>query len=260
MTTDELRTLMNQEIDGRNAPAESTRLRELLAADHAARREFTDLQEIASMLDRMESRTPPPDLTPSILSMVRNATTTAAPAPRRSWWPDLAGMLRRPQALRLAYVFVAGAGLGIVGTLLFRGASDPATLRGVSATLAPLPSSRTSGDIATTPLRFDGGTGVARLRRTPDGFVVVVEVVPAGAARPELHLEAEGADLRGYRIENGTMQRLEAGPEGARWIPAGPGTITWYLSVRSREGAAVTLTAGLEGGEAFRTNFLVPAE
>ena len=76
---------------------------------------------------------------------------------------------------------------------------------------------------------------------------------------PELRLETEGADLRGYQVEEGTMQRVESGPDGARWTPAGPGIITWYFSARSPEGAAVSLTAGLEGREAFRTNFLVPA-
>jgi len=144
--------------------------------------------------------------------------------------------------------------------MLVRIAPDSETLSGVSATLAPRASSLASGDLSSTPLRFDGVAGVARLRRAPGGFALVVETTTAGAVRAEMSLTMDGAGIRGHRIDQGTVQRLTAGPDGARWTLEGPGSITWYLSAGSGEGAAVNLIAEMEGREAFRTNFLVPAE
>src|SRR5262249_53571150 len=65
--SEEMETLMNQEVDGANRPEESARLRELLASAPHAREEMQSLREVSLSLSALPQREPPADLTTSIM-------------------------------------------------------------------------------------------------------------------------------------------------------------------------------------------------
>jgi hypothetical protein len=63
--------LIQHEIDGANSPADSARVRALVAADPEAQAILAGLREVTQMFERVEERAPPPRLTQAILAAVQ---------------------------------------------------------------------------------------------------------------------------------------------------------------------------------------------
>lgn len=257
MTLPDLDLLMNHEIDGQNSPEDSVRLHEALRENPVARQQFRELQEMAIMLDRMNSLDPPAGLSQTILSALRDSKP-ALRLPRESSWTG-AAFWRQPALPRFAYVFVAGVGLGILGSALMLGNAREPQLAGVSGTLAP-DASRTSPDeIRSIPFQFDRGSGTAHVRKTAEGSSITVETSAPSGDIADLGLDLDGGQILGYRVEAGTVQRISSTGGTIRWSQGGSSQITWYLATRPSESVGVQLTVGAEGGEKFHTNFQIPS-
>jgi hypothetical protein len=63
--------LIQHEIDGANSPADSARVRALVAANPEAQALLAGLREVAQMFERVEERAPPPRLQQAILAAVQ---------------------------------------------------------------------------------------------------------------------------------------------------------------------------------------------
>lgn len=257
MTSPDLDLLMNQEIDGQNSREDSIRLHEALGQNPAARRQFRELQQMAAMLSGMETLDPPAGLSRTILSAIRESGDVSHPT-RNSFWEGVA-FWRQPALLRLAYVFVAGVGLGILGSALMLGNAREPQLAGVSGTLAP-DASRTSPDeIRSIPFQYDQGSGTAHVRKTTEGSSITVETSAPSGDIADLGLDFDGGQILGYRVEAGSVQRISSTGGAIRWAQGGSSQITWYLATRPTESVGVQLTVGAEGGEKFHTNFQIPS-
>jgi hypothetical protein len=63
--------LIQQEIDGANSPADSVRVRALVAADPEAQALLAGLRDVTQWFERVEERSPPPRLTQAIVAAVQ---------------------------------------------------------------------------------------------------------------------------------------------------------------------------------------------
>ena len=163
MTAEELRELINREIDGDLSPSEKRRLAQALRRNTAARRLQAELKQAATQLASLRAVDPPAHMAGRIGAEVRAraaAVTHArdAVARRASWWESMSANVFGPSMVRYGSVFAGGLVAGALlfmlvvrperapvvpgnvasGTLLAQGESYPVNVPGAQGTVTAL--------------------------------------------------------------------------------------------------------------------------
>jgi len=168
MTAEELRELINREIDGDLSPSEKRQLAQALRRNPRARLLQSELKNVASALASVRSVDPPVHMAGRIGAEIRaraaasasvTAHARAAVDRRASWWEPVRSVVLGPSAVRYGSVFagglVAGAllfmllvhpqpapsvsGAAATGTLLSQSESYPVNVPGAQGTVTAVP-------------------------------------------------------------------------------------------------------------------------
>ena len=95
MIDDRTIELMNDEIDGRNSPAQSEELRGYLASDPEARRFFAELENSTRLLAESDEVEPPADMPQHIMDRI--AASETGKSTSEAWPAARAFGRRRPE-------------------------------------------------------------------------------------------------------------------------------------------------------------------
>lgn len=239
--------LMHAEIDGLNTERESAELREVVARDPEIRKSFTELQELADTLARVEPVDPPPDLKDRVLG----ALPAGSPGHTGSFRPQRDVRLRASVALRYAYPFAAGLILGIVGYYVVSGDTsgtvppDPSDIVGAMTAHEPAP------DAGTVPgVEFDvaGIAGTARVGRVESGFSVEFDLDARVPVEVVLSYDTRDVGFRGLTQDLGEVQALEVAGGTITWAQQGHHRLAVLLAARTEAPATLDLRFLVSGG------------
>jgi len=161
--------LMNDEIDGRNTPAQSGALRSYLESDPEAQRFFAELEKPTGLLAESKAVAPPVDMSQQIMDLiaesdarqqVSRAGSTPEARPASGARPETGERARRRRFGSFlqpapAWAFAAGLALGLLAftafDVLHNGAPSPEQLRGDMAVTA-----RGGDELLGSPWRSEG--------------------------------------------------------------------------------------------------------
>jgi hypothetical protein len=135
MTGEQLRELINRDVDGDLSPSERRELTGALRRNASARKLHTEIKALGTALSSVRQVEPPANLGNRIRADVRSRIST--PPPRRTWLESLRAFVQTPSVLRYGTVFTGGL---VTGALLFM------------FLVHPQPASNVSGDVATGTL------------------------------------------------------------------------------------------------------------
>ena len=135
MTGEQLRELINRDLDGDLSPSERRELTGALRRNASARKLHAEIRALGTTLSSVRQVEPPANLGNRIRADVRSRIST--PAPRRTRVESLRALLGTPPVLRYGTVFAGGL---VTGALLFM------------FLIHPQPVSNLSGDVATGTL------------------------------------------------------------------------------------------------------------
>ena len=114
MTGDQIRELINRDLDGDLSPSERRTLEQALRRNASARNLHAELKAVSTALSSVRQVEPPANLGNRIRADVRSRVS--APRERRSWLESLRALVQTPTALRYGTVFAGGL---VCGALLF---------------------------------------------------------------------------------------------------------------------------------------------
>jgi hypothetical protein len=131
MTGEQIRELIQRDVDGDLSPSERRALDSALRRNAAARKLHSELKTLGTTLASVRRAEPPPNLENRIRADIRSRI---APHPsRRSWIESLRTLVRTPTVLRYGTVFAGGL---VTGALLFMFLIHPQPVAGVSGEAA----------------------------------------------------------------------------------------------------------------------------
>ena len=131
MTGEQIRELIQRDVDGDLSPSERRALDSALRRNAAARKLHSELKTLGTTLASVRNAEPPPNLENRIRADIRSRI---APHPsRRSWIESLRTLVRTPTVLRYGTVFAGGL---VTGALLFMFLIHPQPVAGVSGEAA----------------------------------------------------------------------------------------------------------------------------
>lgn len=142
MTADEIRELINREIDGDLSPSEKRRLAQALRRNPQARRLQSELKQVGTALASVRAVEPPPHMAGRIGAEIRARAAAfssagtharAAVARRSSWWESISPVVFGPSMVRYGTVFAGGL---VAGALLFMVIVHPGPAPSVSGSAA----------------------------------------------------------------------------------------------------------------------------
>src|SRR5271169_5385101 len=132
MTGEQLRELINRDVDGDLSPSEHRELAGALRRNASARRLHSENTALGAALSSVRQVEPPANLGNRIRADIRSRVST--PAPRKTWLESLREFVQTPSVLRYGTVFTGGLVTGAL-LLLFL--------------VHPQPAANVSGDAAT---------------------------------------------------------------------------------------------------------------
>lgn len=135
MTAEQIRDLIQRDVDGDLSPSERRRLSQALRRSTSARKLHAELVALRAELSLVRQAEPPVNLGNRIRADIRSRIS--APARRRTWMESLRSLAHTPTTLRYGTVFAGGL---VTGALLFM------------FVIHPQPASNLSGDVATGTL------------------------------------------------------------------------------------------------------------
>jgi hypothetical protein len=135
MTGEQLRELINRDVDGDLSPSERRELTGALRRNASARKLHAEIKALGTALSSVRQVEPPANLGNRIRADVRSRIS--APPHRRTWLESLRAFVQAPSVLRYGTVFTGGL---VAGALLFM------------FLVHPQPPSNVSGDVATGTL------------------------------------------------------------------------------------------------------------
>jgi hypothetical protein len=234
--------LMQAELDDANDPADSARLRALLAASPSAREQYAQLQRVHAALARLPETAPPESLRANVLRAVApppaEAVVAHATRPPRvvgtPWW--------RP-GLRFAGAFALGAAAATLLGLLLQpdnglSSSDVTDYVG---TLAPRPDSAQTVDDS----RFKANLASGSFRMVDRHRLPVVEFEIDAGEPVEIDFECvSGCDgFQGFAHRSGTPSRVSVAERRLSFVSYGrQAAVVFVGRVPEAEGATVKLT------------------
>ena len=198
MIDKETEDLMHRELDGETTPAESARLRELLANDAEARTGQEELNALARTLGAVSPVEPDPAWKQELLVSLREQAWRARSEakvrssgtgvqPIRSWF-----------AWRTAAVFAAGLAAGVVVMLAIGDrwpGVDGSSVPGAMLRIDRLDAIATIDD---RPLRLDGVSGRVRTRGLPQAVLVDIEIASSQPVEIRLSFDPETLSPQGW--------------------------------------------------------------
>jgi hypothetical protein len=135
MTGEQLRELINRDVDGDLSPSERRTLTQALRRNASARKLYADIKALGTALSSVRQVEPPPNLGNRIRADIRSRVST--PHARRTWMTSLAAFMQTPSMVRYGTVFAGGL---VTGAFLFL------------LLIHPQPAPSVSGDAATGAL------------------------------------------------------------------------------------------------------------
>ena len=135
MTGEQLRELINRDVDGDLSPSERRELTGVLRRNASARKLHVEIKALGTALSSVRHVEPPVNLANRIRADIRSRVST--PPPRRTWLESLRAFVQTPSVLRYGTVFTGGL---VTGALL------------LMFLLHPQPAANVSGDAATGAL------------------------------------------------------------------------------------------------------------
>jgi len=265
MNESELFELINQEIDGRNAPAESERLARLLAEDPEARCLMEELRALSGRLGRLPAPEPPADLEAELVRTARPEVSELRPA---GW---LGRLVPGRPGFRARYLAAAAIFLAILGVALplmyLKWSSSPETdPRQLAGSMIPLAWGPIGPALDQLPLQSGDVTGSVSLHQAVDQVQIVVR---CRTAEPlEMEICYDPATVRYVRFLQdpaGVPVQLTAGGPCLRFTVPGDGSFLVQLDratpnpvairVRLLREHSVIIDGGLSGGPARNTGF-----
>jgi anti-sigma factor RsiW len=135
MTGEQLRELINRDVDGDLSPSERRELTGALRRNASARKLHAEIKALGTALSSVRQVEPPANLGNRIRADIRSRIR--APHPRRTWVESFRALLETPSVLRYGTVFTGGL---VTGALLFM------------FLIHPQPVANVSGDVATGTL------------------------------------------------------------------------------------------------------------
>jgi anti-sigma factor RsiW len=181
MTGEQLRELINRDVDGDLSPSERRELTGALRRNASARKLHSENKALGRVLSSVRQFEPPANLGNRISADIRSRVS--APARRRTWIDSLLEFVRTPSVLRYGTVFTGGlvtgallllflvhpqpaanvSGDAATGTLLTQSETIPFDVNGAKGTLTTVPTETgkeltlrlTSGTSTTATLSYD---------------------------------------------------------------------------------------------------------
>jgi len=198
MIDKELEDLMHRELDGETTPAESARLRELLAANSEARTGQEELNALARTLGAVVPVEPDPAWKQELLVSLReHAGQARSEAPSRSS-RTVVRPLRSWFAWRTASVFAAGLAAGIVVMLAIGDrwpGVDGSSVPGAMLRIDRLDAIATIDD---RPLGLEGVRGRVRTRALPHAVLADIEIASDQPVEIRLSFDPEALSPQGW--------------------------------------------------------------
>jgi hypothetical protein len=234
--------LMQAELDGANEPADSARLRALLAASPAAREHYSQLQRVHAALARLPETEPPESLRANVLRAVAPPPAESDRA-RATRPPRVGGVSGWRPGLRFAGAFALGALAATLLGLLLQpddGVSS-GDVTDYAGTLAPRPDSAPTVDDS----RFKANLASGSFRMVDRHRLPVVEFEIDAGEPVEIDFEClSGCDgFQGYAHRSGTPSRVSVAERRLSFVSYGRHSAVVFVGrVPEAEGATVKLT------------------
>jgi len=247
--------LIHDEIDGLNSEADSSRLRELLAEDAAAREYHARMVELLETLSGVGEVDPPEGLRRDIMRSVRDARIPTGGGARswlRALWPG--GRV----VLRYGYAFAAGIILGLAGAQWY--VTEMMDLRRIASSevagtiTAPAIPTR-SAVVQQRGVELEALSGTVFLLRSDGGFDLVLSLDTAGEAGPagvSLTYNSAAASVTGFSQARGQVRDFRAADGHLSWGMRGHHELTVHFSAREETGSEIELRF-LVGGAPVHT-------
>jgi hypothetical protein len=131
MTGEQLRELINRDVDGDLSPSERRELAGALRRNASARKLRTEIKALGTALSSVRQVEPPENLGNRIRAEVRSRIST--PPRHRTWGESLRALFETPSVLRYGTFFAGGL---VTGALLFMFLIHPQPAPNVSADVA----------------------------------------------------------------------------------------------------------------------------
>ena len=247
--------LLNRKIDGETNERDDAELQEYLAQDQAARAYQEDLENLASMFERVHDVEPPPDLKDEIVHAARAASSAAAGAQKSADPGSPAGVsaileaLGRRLQMRSPYAFAAGLAVGalvfavLAGsfTSLFR--VDESVSPGA---LVPPEALAVYEPVDSQPLRLDGVHGQIATRVHGDRLLLELQLDSQQVVTVAVVPEAGSMVLVAFRQDDPAQGRVEI--RDTEFTVEHQGANVYYVVLRSDSLRRGSLTVRARAG------------
>lgn len=245
--------LIHAEIDGLNSPSDSENLRQILARDPAARKQFHELEELASALTGMADIDPPADLHGEIMRTVEPAGVR-----RRITVPGRieARWRKGPAILRYGYTFAAGLILGVAGLAWYLGGAgfrsyvQPSQVEGTMAR-----SEAEEALVQRIPIDLNALSGNVSLWRSQEGGVITMDLDARSKSGPvavSLSTVNGGISLTGLSQARGRIQEFRAGDREMSWELGGHHELAIRFAAPEDAGGQILLEVLVPGAPVRR--------
>ena len=191
MTGEQIRELIQRDVDGDLSPSEHRTLSQALRRSASARKLHSELLALRTDLSSVRQVQPPVNLGNRIRADIRSRVTP--PARRRTWRESLRALVHTPTTLRYGTVFAGGL---VTGALLFM------------FVIHPQPASNLSGDVATGtllthsetfPVDLQGAKGMVTAVPTETGKELTFRLVCATQTTTKLSFDPSRVKLENVR-------------------------------------------------------------
>ena len=246
MTGEQIRELINRDLDGDLSPTERRTLEQALRRNASARKLHAELKSLGTALSSVRQVEPPANLGNRIRADVRSRISV--PQPRRTWMDSLRALIQAPTAVRYGSVFAGGL---VCGALLFMFVIHP------SASIV-------SGDAATGTLmthsetytvELQGARGILTALQTETGKDLTFRLTCDAATTTKLTY-----DPSRVKLENVREVQSAGGPvvvnEGVIQL-TGTGSQKCTLSFTGVKDSRVNVQVACAGGGTFNKDIQV---
>ncbi len=246
MTGEQIRELIQRDVDGDLSPSERRSLDSALRRNAGARRLHAELKSLGTSLASVRQAEPPANLENKIRAGIRSRMVP--PPSRRSWIESLRALVRTPTVLRYGTVFAGGL---VTGALLFMFLIHPQPSAGVSADAA-------TGTLITNaesyPLDLQGARGTLNAIQTETGKELTLRLICAAPTTAKLTFDPSRVKLENIRdvqsaggalVNDGVVSVTGTGPQ------------KFTLSFTGVRDSRVTVQVTCTGGGSFTRDIQV---
>jgi|GEM_PF-4970082 len=247
MTGEQIRELIQRDVDGDLSPSERRAMDSALRRNAAARRLHAELKSLGTSLASVRQAEPPVNLGNRIRADVRSRI--APPPSRRSWIESLRNLVLTPTVLRYGTVFTGGL---VTGALLFMFLIHPQPGAGVSGDAA-------TGTLITNAESYSvdvqGAKGLLTAIPTESGKEVTLRIACAVPTTTKLSYDPSRVKLENVREFQSAGAPVVVN-EGTVTV-TGTGTQGCTLSFSGVKDSRITVQVACTGGGTFTRDIQV---